>query len=111
MNMGAKPGLPIHRLTRAQAFKLGTLMSAEYTASGLDNVKFAEKANAQLAFGFNISSQVIAQTAKDLEIPPNKPRTTRQNITVGDCIGLVQRVAALEDQVSKLAMFIKQKAW
>lgn len=106
-----KAGEKVNRLTRAQAFKLGAYMTTEYTKSGLDNAKFAEQASDALKFGFAISSQVIAQTCRDLELPSNKPRTKRQNITVGDCIGLVQRVAALEDQVSKLAMFIKQKAW
>lgn len=102
-----KAGVKVNRLTHAQMFKLGDLIRVKYTESGLDNVKFAAFASETL--GIQVSRQTVERTVNDLELPQNRPMSRRQTITVGDCIGLVQRVAALEDQVSKLAMYIKQK--
>lgn len=92
-------------LNMKETFTLRQIVLDEYVKSGLDNEKFAAKVNeaANGAFRAPITASHIMTMLTALEIPNNTRRDP-----VGDCLGLVARVQALEDQVAKMAAFLRQ---
>jgi len=91
-------------LNMKESFALKTIIETKYAESGLDNVAFAAWINTteehRSKFRAPLTNSHVLNILVALGIPPNRPY--RRIDTTGECLGLVARIQALEDQLSKL---------
>jgi uncharacterized small protein (DUF1192 family) len=88
-----------------EALALAAILKETYKESGLDNVAFAKKLNddpnLRVTFRAPLTAHHIASMISSLDLEPNKPRSKAD--AIGDALGVMARVAELEDQVKRLA--------
>lgn len=109
---GTKP-ITRNVLNMKEQFALGKIMQEQYTASGLDDTAFAIEVSTNPETGklFReiISASHIRTMRVALDIPGN--RAPRKPDNTGECLGLIARVQALEEQVKKLAVTVMNMKW
>lgn len=99
-------------LSMKEQFALREIVVNEYVKSGLDNPAFAKLINETTengVFRAPITASHIATMIVALDIPANKARRKTSVDSVGDCLALTARVQALEEQLSKLASYVKER--
>jgi hypothetical protein len=98
-------------LNMAESFILAELVKQTYVSSKLSNKDFADKINfdekARMKFRFDVTPSNVHAVITALGIPDNSARPA----TPEDVRGLTSRVAALEDQLSKLVNFMVSKGY
>lgn len=104
---GLNPGTKKTMLSMTESFKLAEIVRARYTTSGLDNVAFARSVNdtplERALFRSDITASNIGSVVEACGIEGNRARASHKTTDEGYNIFLTNRVAALEDQVNKLA--------
>lgn len=94
-------------LNLKEQLKLIEIVKATYTESRMDNVAYAKTIDWKgEGFRAPITEFHIRNMIEALGIEPNKHRRAPTD-KLGDCLGLTQRVQALEERVEKLANYIK----
>ena len=92
-----------HHLTLKEQLLLTKLVESEYRTSAYTTNKFSQHATNK--FGFPISYNQIQRVLEALDMKPNR---MENKLDMGAALGLVARVQALEEQVAKLAEYIKR---
>ena len=92
-----------HHLTLKEQLLLTKFVESEYRATGYTTNKFAQHATNKL--GFPIGYSQIQRVLEALDMEPN---SMENKLDMGAALGLVARVQALEEQVAKLAEYIKR---
>lgn len=99
-------------LSMKEQFALRDLIITEYVKSELDNNAFAKLINETTekgTFRAPITASHIATMIVALDIPANKAKRRTPIDSVGDCLALTARVQALEEQLEKLAAYVKAR--
>jgi len=91
-----------HLTLKAQLL-LTKFVETEYRATGYNTNRFMQHATNKL--GFTVSYSQIQRVLEALDMEPNKPA---DKLDMGAALGLVARVQALEEQVAKLAEYIRR---
>ena len=91
-------------LTLKEQLLLTKFIETEYRATGYNTNKFMQYATNKL--GFPVGYSQIQRVLEALDMEPNKPA---EKLDMGAALGLVARVQALEEQVAKLAEYIKER--
>lgn len=96
-------------LNLKEQLKLVEIIKATYKENGLDNVAYAKTIDwKENGFRAPITEFHIRTMLEATGIEPNRHRRAPTD-KLGDCLGLTQRVQALEERVEKLANYIKGK--
>lgn len=87
------------------------ILKAEYSSSGLNNPDFAKRVNEnptqRALFRSDITISHVGFLIKELGIPPNQPKFKNAPDSVGDCLGAIARIQALEDQMERLTTWMR----
>jgi hypothetical protein len=90
-----------------EQLKLVEIIKATYKESGMDNVSYAKTIDwKEGGFRAPVTEFHIRTALEATGTEPNKHRRAPAG-TLGDCLGLTQRVQDLEERVEKLANYIK----
>ena len=110
---GSPKGATKTMLSMMETLKLADIVKANYTESNLDNAAYADFINThhEGVFQKQITQSNVASVIAALGITGNRARTTKQDNGEENCTLLTARVAALEDQLSKLTNFINTKGY
>lgn len=92
-------------LTLKQQVELANYMTQHYTASKLDNARFAEYASK--ALGYVVTQPQVLRCRVEMGLEPNKPRRLETTIEKGT---MMARLEKLEHQVGKLLFALGEKA-
>lgn len=91
-------------LTLKQNVELANFMTQCYSASKLDNARFAEHASQKL--GFAVSQPQVLRCRVEMGLAPNKPRRLEQKPEKGTMMARIER---LEREMQQLKTALGEK--